>query len=122
MQGCARWHRRGVAAVAGLGMLLVCARASAQRVVVADIIGEGDEAAAVTLLLRSMLREGQRPSVPLAELHAALDKTPAARGAGAPHAVDPAEAPSLLKAVGADRLIHGELVRDDKLNLSLRVV
>jgi tRNA A-37 threonylcarbamoyl transferase component Bud32 len=93
--------------------------AFAQRVVVSDLAGESDEAGAVSILLRSMLQSGQRPAVHLDEMQRAFERTPEARRSG--FVVDPGHGTALMKDLGADRLITGELARDDKLSLSIRV-
>ena len=101
--------------------LLVLAHAAhAQRLIVSDMAGDGDEPLATSLLLRSMLRSGERPLVGRAELKAALDKAPQARATGL--VVNPAGVQALCKELSADRLLAGELSRDDvHLELTLRV-
>ena len=111
---------RSGAAVVGCVMVLLAGRASAQRVVVSDIVGTGDEPAAITLLLRSMIQKGPRVAVPLADLRKALEKVPTARALGAANAVDYTQSTPLLKELH-DRLISGDLLRDDRLSLNLRV-
>ena len=120
MRGLSVSLRHGIvgAVVVGWG-LLVAQPVLAQRSVVADLSGDTDEAIAVSLLLRSMLREGPRPAVPRDEVLRALERVPSAKRFGMQ--VDPTGAAALLKDLGADRLVSGELLRDDVyLNLTLR--
>ena len=121
MKRTAHRHRSAAGVAACVWVLFVGASASAQRVVVSDIVGTGDEPAAITLLLRSMLQQGPRVAVPLADLRRGLEKVPTARALGAANAVDYTQSPPLMKELLADRLITGDVLRDDRLSLSLRV-
>jgi predicted Ser/Thr protein kinase len=101
------------------GLLLATGNVHAQRVVFAALDGESDEASAATLIARGHLMGGQRPVVPRQEMLLALDRVSAAKRAGL--AVEMAGAAALLKDLGADRLITGELIKDDtSLSLTLK--
>lgn len=100
-------------------VLLLGGQALAERLVVSDLGGARDAAGAASLLLRSMLAQGQRPAVPRQELLLSLERVPAARGEGLQ--VNVSGAAALMRDVGADRLLTGELVKDDvHLTLTLR--
>jgi tetratricopeptide (TPR) repeat protein len=85
--------------------------ASAGQVVVADLYGEPDvraEAGAVSLLLRSRLFVGKRAAVSRQALIEGLKRVFRVRR---PALVVDASQPEVLAAVGADRLISGEVRR-----------
>src|SRR5579883_675835 len=80
--------------------LLAAAPARAERIVVADVDGEGDEAGAVTLLLRSALASEARKVVPIGDLRSALTRF--APGKRSAFLVDAASAPAVMKGLAAD--------------------
>jgi hypothetical protein len=118
---CAASLRPRRAAVFGvfLAIALASLPARAQRVVVGDLAGGSDESGAVTLLLRSMLRSGQRPAVRVEDLMLALQRTPAARQGSL--GINRDQASALLKDLGADRLLTGEMTGDARVTLTVRV-
>jgi hypothetical protein len=122
MEGSRISPRPGVAGLvaAGLVLLLHVAPVAAQRLVISDLSGETDDAGAVSLLLRSILATGQRPAVARQEMTLALDRVPGAKSANL--LVNVSSAAALMKDLGADRLLAGELAKDDiHLTLTLKV-